>query len=192
MTITNATYMIVFFVPMTPRITSMLGRDSDGPASNKANAGPFPIPDAINPCTIGTSVNVAKYMNAPEKLAKKFENNEVPPTAHSIHSFGMIPAMTVSSCVEPSRNPAVMTPMANNGMICFANPQADNVHSRFSGSRLSSRVITERDAIPTIIGTSGTIFGFGISQFAKTADNAVAATPAITHCHFIFNILISE
>ncbi len=49
MTITSATYTIVFFVPNTPRITNIFGRDNDGPASSKAKAGPLPIPDANNP-----------------------------------------------------------------------------------------------------------------------------------------------
>ena len=84
----------------------MFGRDNDGPANSRANAGPSPIPDARSPWTIGTSVNVAKYMNAPAKLAKKLDSSELPPTAHSIQLFGMIPAKAVSSCVEPNRKPA--------------------------------------------------------------------------------------
>ncbi len=110
----------------------MLGNDNDGPASNKANAGPFPIPADIKPYKIGTSVSVAKYMNAPTMDAKKFEKSEFPPTKFATHSFGMIPAIAVSPCVEPSKNPAANTPMANNGMICFANPQAEMVHSLLS------------------------------------------------------------
>ena len=88
---------MVFLVPITPRITNILGRESDGPASNKAKAGPLPIPAEINPCRIGTSVNVAKYIKAPTIEAKKFENNEFPPTRFEIHSFGIIPAIAVSS-----------------------------------------------------------------------------------------------
>jgi cytochrome c biogenesis protein CcdA len=48
-TITNATKMIVFFVPITPRITNIFGNDSDGPAKSRAKAGPLPIPDASKP-----------------------------------------------------------------------------------------------------------------------------------------------
>ena len=48
-TITRATYTTVFFVPNTPRITSIFGRDNDGPASSKAKAGPLPIPEANRP-----------------------------------------------------------------------------------------------------------------------------------------------
>lgn len=74
--------MTVFFVPITPRMTSIFGKEREGPVSSRANAGPFPIPEASKPCTIGTSVSVAKYMNAPVKLAKKFDSREFPPTAH--------------------------------------------------------------------------------------------------------------
>ena len=49
MTITRATYTTVFFVPNTPRITSIFGNDNDGPANSKAKAGPLPIPEANNP-----------------------------------------------------------------------------------------------------------------------------------------------
>ena len=87
-------------------MTSIFGRDNDGPANSKAKAGPLPMPEANRPWTIGTSVNVAKYMKAPVKLAKKFDNNELPPTAHSIQLFGIMPAIAVSSCVEPNRKPA--------------------------------------------------------------------------------------
>ena len=82
MMITRATYTIVFWVPITPRITSMFGKDQDVPASNNARAGPLHMPEASNPWIIGTSVRVAKYMNAPVKLAKKFESSEFPPTAN--------------------------------------------------------------------------------------------------------------
>ena len=119
-------------------MTSMFGSDSDGPARSKARAEPFPMPEASNPCIIGTSVRVAKYMNAPVKLAKKFDNNELPPTAHSIQLFGTMPAIAVLSCVEPSMKPAVTTPIASNGIICLAKPHEANAHSLFSSSRLSN------------------------------------------------------
>jgi hypothetical protein len=63
--ITNDVKTIVFFIPIIDLITSMLGRDSAGPARSNASAGPFPIPLLIKPCKMGTSVNVAKYIKAP-------------------------------------------------------------------------------------------------------------------------------
>ena len=65
MTITRQMKTSVFFVPMTLRMTSMFGSDRAGPASSSASAGPLPMPAPIRPCRIGTSVRVAKYMNAP-------------------------------------------------------------------------------------------------------------------------------
>ena len=73
---------MVFCVPITPLITNILGKDKEGPANNKANAGPLPIPEAIKPCKIGTSVKVAKYIKAPTIEAKKFDKSELPPTSH--------------------------------------------------------------------------------------------------------------
>ena len=90
-TTTKVIYTKVFCVPITLRITSILGSDSAGPASSSASAGPLPIPLLINPCKIGTSVKVAKYINAPTIEAKKFEKIELPPTKSIIHSFGIIP-----------------------------------------------------------------------------------------------------
>ncbi len=146
----------------------MLGSYNDGPANSSASAGPFPMPDDIRPWIIGISVRVAKYMNAPVKLAKKLDNREFPPTARSTHSLGMIPAMEVLPCVEPKRNPAVTTPMANKGRICLANLHEANAHSRFSSSRLSRIRIIDRAVIATIIGTSGANFALQISISART------------------------
>jgi len=53
-----------------------------------------PIPFAIKPCKIGTSVNVAKYINAPATEANKFADSELPPTAQAIHVFGIIPSVS--------------------------------------------------------------------------------------------------
>ena len=170
----------------------MLGSDSEGPARSKASAGPLPIPEANNPCMIGTSVSVAKYMNAPANEAKKFDDREFPPTALCIHSFGITPAMAVESCVEPSRKPAVITPIANNGSICFANPHAEIVHARLSSSCLSNSVISESAVMPTIMGTRGTKTGLEINIFASIAETIVAAAPLTTHHHFILRILVSE
>ena len=64
---------------------------------------------------------MANYINAPVKLAKKFDNREFPPTAHSIQEFGIIPAIAVSSCVEPSRKPAVaITPATTHSHFIFS------------------------------------------------------------------------
>jgi len=162
----------------------MLGNDKDGPASNKASAGPLPIPAAINPCRIGTSVSVAKYIKAPTIEAKKLEKTEFPPTKPATHSFGTIPGIAVLSCVEPSRNPAIKTPIAKRGMICLAKSQVERVHSLFSGSLLSNRVIMLNPAIPTIIGISG-------DELTKP-DRAVAVAARATCCHFILRMAICE
>lgn len=82
---TKIVYTTVFCVPITLRITSIFGKDNDGPANRSARAGPLPIPADINPCSIGTSVKVAKYMNAPKIDAKKLENKEFPPTRDTTH-----------------------------------------------------------------------------------------------------------
>ena len=89
---TNSTYTTVFSVPMMVRNTNMLCNDNAGPASNNANAGPCPIPLPISPCRIGTSVNVAKYMNAPTTAANRFAPSEFPPTARVTHSDGITPS----------------------------------------------------------------------------------------------------
>ena len=131
-------------------------------------------------------------MNAPVKLAKKLDNKELPPTAHSIQLFGMIPAIAVLSCVEPSRKPAVTTPIASNGIICLANPHEANAHSRFSSSRLSNKRMTERAVIATIIGTSGTSFALPINRLARSAEMAVTTAPSTTHRTRSFKILTSD
>jgi len=113
MIITKNIYTKVFFVPMTLRITSMLGKLSAGPANNNANAGPLPIPAPIRPCRIGTSVRVAKYINAPKIDAKKFANNELPPTNLPTNLDGIMP-----SCPTlPRRKPATKTPSNKSGSI---------------------------------------------------------------------------
>ena len=65
MKMTKETKMNVFLIPITLLITNIFGKDKAGPAKSKASAGPFPIPLAINPCKIGTSVKVEKYIKAP-------------------------------------------------------------------------------------------------------------------------------
>lgn len=90
--ITSETKTIVFCVPITERITSILGRLKAGPAKSNESAGPFPIPAPIRPCKIGTSVKVAKYINAPAIEAKRFARIELPPNALFTHAVGIIPS----------------------------------------------------------------------------------------------------
>src|SRR5690554_468378 len=73
---TRAQYTRVFCVPRMVRITSMLGNDRAGPASNSANAGPLPIPEPIRASTMGTSVRVEKYIRAPSTDARMVERSE--------------------------------------------------------------------------------------------------------------------
>lgn len=112
--ITNDTYVTVFFIPIILFIASILGNESAGPANKRANAGPFPIPLPISPCKIGTSVKVAKYINAPTIEAKKFENKLFPPTRVAIHFDGIIPSFPGL----PSKKPATKTPPNSKGIIC--------------------------------------------------------------------------
>ena len=80
MTITSRTKTAVFLVPITERMTNMFGRLKAGPARSRASAGPLPIPAPIRPCRMGTSVSVAKYMNAPTTEANRLAHRELPPT----------------------------------------------------------------------------------------------------------------
>ena len=91
-TTTKATYTAVFLAPIMLRKTSMLGKLNAGPAKRSANAGPLPMPEPINPCNIGTSVNVAKYINAATIEEKKFARNELPPTKASTNLEGITPS----------------------------------------------------------------------------------------------------
>ena len=61
----------IFFVPITLRSTSILGRETAGPASKSASIGPGAMPSLPSASQIGISVNVAKYINAPVNEAKK-------------------------------------------------------------------------------------------------------------------------
>ena len=71
----------VLRLPSTLRMTSMLGRDRAGPASSRARDGPGPMPAPMSPCSIGTSVSVAKYMKAPATAANKVAKRPLPPSA---------------------------------------------------------------------------------------------------------------
>jgi len=92
MTTTSETKTIVFCVPMMLRMTSMLGRLKAGPASNRARAGPWPMPAPNNPCRMGTSVRVAKYMSAPATEANRLAQRELPPTAPATQALGISPS----------------------------------------------------------------------------------------------------
>ena len=76
---TNPMYVRPLFFPMILVITSMLGRLSAGPESSMASAGPLPMPCAMRRPTIGTSVSVEKYMNAPDTEATEIEDRLSPP-----------------------------------------------------------------------------------------------------------------
>ena len=110
---TKLTYTNVFFVPMTLLITNILGKLKAGPAKSKANAGPFPMPEPIKPCKIGTSVSVAKYINAATIDEKKLANKEFPPTRAVTKRDGIIPSWPTL----PSKNPEARTPPNNKGNI---------------------------------------------------------------------------
>ena len=88
MIVDNITIMVqkaaVFLTPITPPMTRMLGRDRAGPANRRDRAGPFPMPAPMSPWSIGTSVRVAKYINAPETDANRLAHREFPPTRELI------------------------------------------------------------------------------------------------------------
>jgi len=67
----------------------MLGRLKAGPERRSANAGPLPIPEPIKPWSIGTSVNVAKYIKAPETDAKRLALKLFPPTKLATNFSGI-------------------------------------------------------------------------------------------------------
>lgn len=55
---------MVFWVLITPLITSIFVSEREGAAKSYANAGPLPIPEAVNPYLIDTSIKMAKYIKA--------------------------------------------------------------------------------------------------------------------------------
>ena len=167
----------------------MFGNESEGPANNKAKAGPSPIPEASRPWTMGTSVSVAKYMKAPRKLAQKLDNKELPPTHASIHSGGTTPATFAPSCVEPNKKPAERTPTASNGNICFAKPHEANNHSLFSPFPLSRSNRTNKTDTPTSMGTSGINLASRTNIFEANTDTATSAPPHNTSSALIFKYL---
>ena len=120
-TTTRATNVMVFGVPNTLRMTSIFGKLNAGPASSNAKAGPFPMPAPSNPCKIGTSVSVAKYIKAPTTEANRLAHNELPPTRLLTHCEGISP----SEPGLPNSSPATNTPANKSGMICLAKSQVD-------------------------------------------------------------------
>ena len=138
---TRQTKIRVFLVPITLRITNMLGKLKAGPASSRARAGPLPMPAPRRPCRIGTSVRVAKYMKAPTTEAKRFAPKELPPTKPLTQPAGIKP-----SCPGlPSNNPATSTPAKSSGNICLARSQLERNHSS-----VSPRVVVVSSVKPTI------------------------------------------
>ncbi len=108
----------------------MLGSDKAGPASSSVSAGPCPIPLPSSPWTMGTSVSVAKYMNAPMMLDTKFARRLSPPTAVLTQAFGIQPSWSG----RPSSNPETRTPPSSNGRICLASVHEAPNHSAGSPS----------------------------------------------------------
>lgn len=77
----------------------------------------FPYRYRSNPWTIGTSVSVAKYMNAPTIDAKKLANNKFPPTRLTIQVRWYYAFMTRT----PRRKPDTSMPPSSKGVICFTS-----------------------------------------------------------------------
>src|SRR5690606_38375281 len=92
----------------------------------------------------------------PTTEANTLDSKELPPTAQETHSLGIIPGMETSSWVEPSKKPAITTPMASKGIICLVKSQLEMIHSLFSpSSDLSIRAMELTAAMPITILTSG-------------------------------------
>jgi len=174
MEITRTINTRVFFVPMTLLITSILGRLRAGPARSRASAGPCPIPLPRSPCSMGISVRVAKYMNAPATDANRFALREFPPTAFVIQREGISP-----SCSGlPRRKPAISTPAKRRGMICLENISVDDSYSFVSLFPLL--VIPRSPTMPAVKGTEG--FCLKIMERKITAS-----TTGVTFSHPVSN-----
>ena len=70
---------------------------------------------------MGSSVNVAKYINAPDTLATRLDPQLLPPTAELINPGG-INAVCPG---RPSKNPAISTPPNRYGRMSLAYVHAD-------------------------------------------------------------------
>ena len=121
MTTTRLTKATVFFVPITLRITSMLGRLSAGPASSSASAGPLPMPAPSKPCRIG-------HLGQGGEIHERthYRGKQVGPQRVAAHQpadpFGGDQALVAGA---PSSSPATSTPANSSGRICLAKPQVD-------------------------------------------------------------------
>ena len=135
---TRATNITVFIVPSTLRITNIFGNESAGPANRRAKAGPLPIPLANSPFRMGTSVKVAKYINAPIIEANRFDQIEFPPTKADIQLVGIKP--DAKEFGLPNKNPAASTPNKSRGTICLVNVQVSLIQSEVSPSLLLSKI----------------------------------------------------
>ena len=124
-------------------------------------------------------MSVAKYINAPKIEAKKFEKSEFPPTRDETHSLGIIP----SPSAVPSNKPAIKTPAASRGIICFVKPQVSLNHSCDSPGVIIVRIVKPITAI-----TNG-IKGCAGNKKAVAITGIVAS---ITYKGFILRIFIKE
>ena len=80
----------------------------------------------MSPSRIGTSVSVAKYMNAPTTEAKRLAAERVAAHRLLIHELGMRPRSEPPG--PPSRKPATSTPPSRSGRICLAKVQLESTH----------------------------------------------------------------
>ena len=168
-------------------MTSMLGRESAGPERSRASAGPFPMPEPRRPCRIGTSVSVAKYINAPNTEATRFAASELPPTREATAASGMIPASLPG---RPISHPATSTPPKRSGRICLANSHVPRTHSRCSSR--SSHLTTMKRSAPAERAASGRCTfqtaaknptaRFGEPQLTKTRSATIEPRNAAS-CH---------
>ncbi len=82
----------VFLHPITLAMTSMLGRLKRRTGEQQRERRALAHAGAEEPSRIGTSVSVAKYMNAPATEAKRFAPSALPPTAASTQPEGIRPS----------------------------------------------------------------------------------------------------
>lgn len=125
------------------------------------------MPEPKSPCTIGTSVRVAKYMNAPARAAKKLANRPFPPTNPAIQRDGMMP---LSVPGMPRRNPATSTPPSKRGAIIRVYIQVESIQLFISSD--DRMVVTMRPAIPAPNARSG--------HFGKSSASMSTTTPVMT------------
>ena len=128
---------------------------------------------------MGTSVSVAKYMNAPEMDAKKFAANELPPTSMATYRLGM----SASCPGRPRRNPATSTPPKSSGMTWSAYPHVDVYQSCRSSRVNHSHEVRSVTAIPAPARIHFRLYTpsqkaldvLGAAQLAKTRKTTMLA-----------------